>query len=115
MLKDIIKTNVIKEELLSYTTYTKEILYIILPALLLGLLIDNLFTKLQDDFTIHFSPRIGNIVFGFLQLFFVILGAYIVEKHTNLVNDNYKRVLFTVAYYSVHVNMVNNFSKLLDL
>lgn len=104
---------------LNYLKYMQKSLYFAIPAIVLGLLIDNLFTKLQDEYSSRFEGKIGNFIFGVSQLLIVITTIYIIENYIgkefiSLLQETTSGLIFASLYYGSNVNMFNNFSKLLE-
>lgn len=88
-----------------------ETLVFILTALVLGILIDNIFNKLQDTFASQLQDKTGNAIFGFTHLITIIAVFFILQKYYPSVTDNLQ---FNIIYFSIHLNMLVNFSKLLE-
>lgn len=103
----------------NYFKYIKDTLFFAIPAIILGLSIDNFFTKIQDELNSRFEGKIGNFIFGSSQLLTIITVMYIIEKYISkeymsLLQESTNGLIFAALYYGAHVNMINNFSKLLE-
>lgn len=91
-----------------YSNYILQSLYVFSLSFIVGVIIDNAFTKLTKDYNQY------AFILSCLQLVTIISVSYILhEYHFNYSETYTPRVLFSSFLLSLQTNMITNFRSIL--
>lgn len=86
----------------------------ILSALTLGIILDNVFGKVQDMYESKIQGKLGNALFGITHLVLVLGMMFAVNNYIYKDLKSEQSLFFLTLVLSVSINMINNLYKIFD-